>query len=169
MKKRFEYDAKNYCISDEIIKRIAVRAIIYDKPYIYLIQSEKYQEYKCPGGGAHQQESHLETLKRETLEETGIKIKDEILPFGYVTEKRKSIFEEHKIFEMHSYYYQCDIDSMHHGQNLDPYEASYGYHLKKVKIDEAIKQNEYLLKSVQKNTPWVRRELNILKLIKEEL
>ena len=168
MRKILEIDAKDYHPSDEVIKRIAVRAIIYQKPYIYLIQSDKYKEYKFPGGGANPNESHLETLRRETKEETGIKIKDDIKAYGYVIEKRKSIFEANKIFMMQSYYYRCEIDSMHHGQNLDPYEEDYGYQLKKVIIDDAIKQNELLLKNDHKHIPWVKRELHLLKLIKEE-
>ena len=169
MRNILTFDAKNYELKDQVIHRTAIRAIIIEKPYIYLIQSKKYQEYKFPGGGLLQGETHLETLIRETKEEAGIKIKNQIKPYGHIAEKRKSVFESNAIFKMDSYYYLCEILSMGHEQQLDPYEKVYGYELKKVLLDDAIKQNEKLVDSNQNKIPWVKRELYVLKMIKEEL
>ncbi|MFA6801217.1 MAG: NUDIX domain-containing protein [Acholeplasmataceae bacterium] len=168
MKKLLDLDIKDYQKQDHIIKRIAVRAIIYEKPFLYMIQSKKYQEYKFPGGGQNTGETLIETLKREVLEEAGIILDDDVVAYGYVDEKRKAMIEKDSIFHMTSYYYICKIKTLTDYRHLDAYEKIYGYELKKIHIDDAIKQNQKLILIDNTQFSWVFRELEILKMIKNE-
>ncbi len=169
MRKLFELDKKNYTNNDQMINRIAVRAIIYEKPFLYMVQSKKFQEYKFPGGGQNPGESLIDTLKRETLEESGIKIQDNMTLYGYVIEKRKSFHEKDTVFHMTSYYYLCQLKEQSTYRHLDPYEIEFGYDIHKVHIDDAIKQNEQLILKDISQYSWVTRELQVLKMIKDEL
>lgn len=163
------YDSKDYKSTDQLIERIACRAIILEYPYIFMIQSDKYKELKFPGGGQKPNESDYETLIRETLEETGLNIiSSSIKEFGVVFEKRKSVVNQSDIFSMKSKYYTCRVELQIKQQNLDEYEKEYGYQLIKIHIDEAIKQNQSLLEKDITNIPWVTRELRVLHYIKDE-
>jgi 8-oxo-dGTP diphosphatase len=150
-------------------KRVAIRAIIFKDEKLMMIQSKKVKEYKFPGGGKLPNESHIETLIRETKEETGLSvILDSVKPYGYVKEIRNSIIENDQAFEMDSYYYICSVESEIKKTNLDTYEMEYGYQLKIVSIDEAINQNENCLNQMDK-APWIYRELIVLRDLKEYL
>ncbi len=169
MRKLLELDLNNYQGVEKEFIRTAVRGIMIEKPFLYMIRSDKYLEYKFPGGGMEEGESKIDTLKREVLEESGIIISDDIKPYGYVNERRKSTHEKNTIFVMNSYYYLCGIKTFTGTQNLDAYEIEHGYKLEKVHIDCAIKNNQELISGNTENMPWVYRELEVLKLIKDEL
>ena len=67
-------------------KRTAARAIILDNQNkIPLLWSNKYLFYKIPGGGIENGENIIKALKREIMEELGIKIKN-IKPLGEIKE-----------------------------------------------------------------------------------
>ncbi len=169
MRKLIDLDSHNYKKEDYVYSRTAVRAIIYDNSFLYMIKSKKYGEYKFPGGGMETSESQVDTLKREVLEESGIIICDDIKPYGYVVEKRKSYLEEDAIFYMISYYYLCSVKEFTDTQNLDAYEEEYGYELVRVHIDEAIKTNHELAQRNNEKYAWVTREFKVLEMIKDEL
>ena len=169
MRKLFELDLKDYKDTDKIINRIASKAIFYEKPFLYMITSNKYHDLKFVGGGQETGETLIETLKREVLEEAGLTITDKIKPFGYCIEKRKSIFDSNEVFMMTSYYYVCEIKNKSEYRNFDQYEKDYEYELIKIDIDDAIDQCEKLIKMNTKDFNWIYRELKILKLIKDEL
>ncbi len=169
MRKLFELDLKDYKDSDKITNRIASKAIFYEKPFLYMITSDKYHDLKFIGGGQEPNETLIETLKREVLEEAGLTITDKIEPFGYCIEKRKSIFDSNEVFMMTSYYYLCEIKHKSEHRDFDQYEKEYGYKLIKIDIDEAIDQCEKLIKTNTKNYNWIYRELKMLKMIKDEL
>jgi 8-oxo-dGTP pyrophosphatase MutT (NUDIX family) len=134
-----------------------------------MIQSDLYKEVKFPGGGQIPNETDIETLTRETLEETGLTIiKESIKPYGMTIEKRKSKTKQHEIFHMESKYYTCKVLEQISDQNLDDYEKTYGYKLIKIHIDDAIKQNESLIHKDLTYIPWLKRELKVLKYLKDE-
>lgn len=163
------FDLKNYDIDDNIFSRVACRAIISEYPYLYMIQSDLYKDIKFPGGGQKSKETDIETLSRETLEETGLTIiKDSIKPYGMTVEKRKSKTSDHEIFYMESRYYTCKVSKHISDQNLDDYEKVYGYKLIKIHIDDAIKQNQSLIHKDLTYIPWLKRELKVLTYIKDE-
>ena len=111
MNELYKFDEANYQNIQKRTTRIAIRGIIFIDDHLVMIQSKKYQEYKFPGGGLEKGEKHIDTLKREVLEETGYHIKlDSIKELGFITEIRKSNQDDDEVFEMFSYYYYCSVD-----------------------------------------------------------
>ena len=156
-------DNKNYSKEWETYKRDSVRAIIFYNNNLAMIKSEKYGEYKFPGGGIEAGESHLNTLLRETKEETGLHIiPSTVKEYGKTLVTCKSMAEPNKIFEQESFYYICDIDlDVKSSINLDDgYETEYNYSLVFVPLEEAIEQNLKLLNIP--DIPWVERDLFVL-------
>lgn len=111
MKKLFIIDLKDYNENMPRFKRPSVRAIIIKNGLIAMVYSKKYDYYKFPGGGIEKNEDILTALKREVLEETGLKIIDaSITELGSVLRIQKSRFNDSEIFEQENYYYLCDIE-----------------------------------------------------------
>lgn len=148
------------------IERVAVRAIIIKNNHILLIQTSR-GDFKFPGGGIEQNETHEECLKREVKEETGYihcVVTDKV---GTIIERKKDDFEQDALFKMISHYYLCDLrkeakDELH----LDEYEAELEFTPVWVTLDKAITKNESLIGNF-KQTSWLKRETFVLKQLKE--
>jgi len=142
MKKLFIIDLKDYNENMPRFKRLSVRAIIIKNGLIAMVYSKKYDYYKFPGGGIEKNEDILTALKREVLEETGLKIIDaSITELGSVLRIQKSRFNDSEIFEQENYYYLCDIDSEIQNQYLDEYESDEGFRLVFLSPDVAVLVN----------------------------
>jgi 8-oxo-dGTP pyrophosphatase MutT (NUDIX family) len=167
--KRLEYFDKNdYASCTSRFKRNAVRAIIFKEGKLAMIKSNTFGEYKFPGGGVQDQESHLDALIRETIEETGLVIKaSSVKPYGYMKEKRRSTMNTDDMFEMDSFYYVCEVEDHSLNTHMDDYEIEYGYQLEYVTIEDAIAHNVQALKH-QDIATWIQRELKVLELLKKE-
>jgi 8-oxo-dGTP pyrophosphatase MutT (NUDIX family) len=164
----FNLDNDADCTST--FSRTAVRAIIYKDGKLVMVKSTKFGEYKFPGGGKDDGESDLETLERETKEETGMTvIPASVQAYGYTKEKRRSVFNPSQRFIMESRYYLCNVMDHIEETDYDPYEKDYGYHLCVVTIDEAIEQNVIAAEKHQEIATWIQRELTVLKDIKKHL
>lgn len=136
------FDAQNYDNAWNCFKREAVRAIIFKDNKIVLVKCGKDGYYKFPGGGIESNETHNETLVRETLEETGLNIiPQSIQSFGTLIEKRRSIYSNNEIFEQYSYYYFAEIEAESTKCCLDVYEAELDYHLEFTDLEIAWKAN----------------------------
>lgn len=160
-------DSKDYDESLPRTVRNAVRAIILSGGNLVLIKSDRFGEYKFPGGGAKPGETHSETLIRETREETGLTvIASSIKEYGMTREIHRDAFGE-GVFEMNSYYYLCGVEDGISETALDEYEKEYGYKLTIASVDDAISTNAELCD--EREAPWVRRELFVLRQIKDEL
>lgn len=163
-----EFDSKNYDTCVGYFHRVAVRAVIIKEGKLALIKSQKYGEFKFPGGGKENGETDIDTLIRETMEETGLTVVPKtIMPYGVAKEKRKSRINPNNIFQMESYYYLCEVLDQVNQTNLDDYEDEYGYQLHFIDIDEAIQTNEIAAVSHQIEAPWINRELAVFKDIKK--
>lgn len=150
MKELYTYDEKNYDSNLPRVVRRACRAIIIKDNLIAAVHSRKHQYYKFPGGGMEDGETMNDTLIRETLEETGLRIKPEsIREFGYTREIRKDKYER-AIFDHYSYYFFAEAEEEMGTQKLDRYERDEGYNLKWVTVDEAVAVNNKIMK---KNVP----------------
>ena len=79
-------DMRDYDPAWEKISREAVRAIILRDGRIALVRSLRNGFYKFPGGGIESGESHIDTLIRETPEETRL----HVLPSPYANLSPKS-------------------------------------------------------------------------------
>lgn len=152
-------DRKDYAKTGKRCRRIAVRGIIKKENKYAMIHSEKYGEYKFPGGGMKEGETKEDTLKREVREETGLVVKEESIKYiGRAEEIRKGLYDA--VFEMTSYYYQCDVEDKLVPRELDDYEREYGYELEFVTLDEAIKNNKNIKET--RNIPWIDRDTIIM-------
>lgn len=143
-------DKGDYEITSKKISRQAVRAVIIENGKVAMVKSLAQGFYKFPGGGIEENETHIDTLVRETLEETGLHIKREtIKEFGVVEEIRKSNIVENNIFAQTSFYYFAERESKIDSQNLEPYEAELGYKLEFVDMEVAYQTNFELSKFSQ--------------------
>ncbi|SHG64167.1 NUDIX hydrolase [Ornithinibacillus halophilus] len=162
--KQFTYGdmPKNYTT---INTRVAVRAVILYKNKILLIQSNK-GDFKFPGGGVEENESHTQALVREIAEETGYihcEVKNKI---GFVLEQQADKFTDDTIYQQHSHYYLCElVDDKRIEQNLDEYEIEQEFLPKWLTIDEAIKENEKASLKDDRNG-WITRETYVLNELK---
>lgn len=164
----FLLDKRNYDNVTYRNKRSASRGIAFKDNKIILIKSDKYGEYKFPGGGINPNETKEMALIREFKEETGIDVVVEsIKEFAVFKEIRKSaIYDE--IFDHTSYYYLVDVYDNIGETKLDDYEKEYGYNLVFATLDEAINNNQRILDNNDITMcPWVEREIIILKKLRE--
>jgi len=167
MKKLLVMDAKNYDVSLPEIYRVAVRGIIFVDGKLLLIRS-KYGEVKFPGGGKEGEESDIETLIRETLEETGYHvIESSVREFGEVEEKRLSTHEP-MIWHQINRYYFCDVETEQEACQYTENEKKHGFHQVWCTLDEAIQANEDMMKQ-EGVRAWNQREYKVLKLLRESL
>ncbi len=135
-------DKRDYLDTWEKIERNAVRAIIKKDNLIALVKSKREGFYKFPGGGVEIDEDHIDTLIRETQEESGLVIKENtVREYGFFVECRKSLFED-AIFEQKSYYYTAEVEDTLAPINLDEYEKELEYELEWVDINTAYEVNE---------------------------
>ena len=148
------------------IRREAVRAIIITNNNILLVQSNK-GDYKFPGGGLEENESDSIGLLREVREETGYincVVKDKV---GIVIERKVDEYDSNVLFQMTSHYYLCQLSNEEKvTQQLDEYESKLDFTPKWVSLDDAIKQNDNLIKEFDKNS-WLKRETFVLKDLKK--
>ncbi|MCM3122850.1 NUDIX domain-containing protein [Mesobacillus sp. AQ2] len=161
-----ELDEQNLKSFLKTIDRVAIRAIIMKNNRILLVESN-WGDYKFPGGGLEENETHEDCLKREVREETGYVnslVKDKV---GIVIERKMDEYEDHTLFQMTSHYYLCELATDEKvTQQLDDYEAKMDFTAKWVTLEEAIIQNESLINNLEKNS-WLKRETFVLKHIKE--
>ena len=170
MKQLFEIDLKDYNTTDSVFRRPSARAIIIKGDKLALVYSIKEKYYKFPGGGIHDDEDKRDALIREVREETGlIVIPESIREFGSVMRRQKSDKAPDTIFEQKNFYYRCDVKDECVNQELDDYESEAGFILKTVNIDEAITANEIYTSDVYFNEIMIKRELRVLKIIKDSI
>lgn len=156
------FDEKNYKQRSCIIRE-AVRAIIIKNDKVALVKSLKENHYKFPGGGIEDGESHIDTLIRETKEETGLIIKPiTIKECGFIHEKRKSIFND-DAFEQKSYYYFTEVEDEVSEQELSDRELDLQYVLEWV--DPVTAYNVDYKLSQDYNNKFLLREACVLDLI----
>jgi len=163
------FDSKNYSNNWVKHKRDSVRAIIFCNNKLAMIKSEKFGEYKFPGGGIEAGESHLDTLFRETKEETGLHIiPSSVVEYGKTLVVCKGL-NSNEIFEQESFYYTCDINTgVKSSIKLDDgYEMEYKYDLVYASLAEAIEQNAKLINVP--GIPWVERDLFVLRELQNSL
>ena len=156
------FDEKNYKQRSGIVRE-SVRAIIVKDGKVALIKSLKENHYKFPGGGIELGESPIDTLIRETKEETGLIINyDSIRECGFIHEIKKSIFND-DAFEQKSYYYFVEVKDETCEQELSEREKDLKYVLEWV--DPVISYNVDYKLGQDYNNKFLLREACILNLI----
>ncbi len=158
-------DRCNYGRNWAKIKRTAIRAIIEREDKIAFIHSGKHGDYKFPGGGMELGESREETLIREVMEETGLKvIPESIRYFGKIKEVKRDK-EQSRIFEQISYYFYSDVFAEMGERNLSEHEEKDKYELTWITLEEAIENNTIINQS--EFTPWVFRDTLVMDRLKD--
>jgi len=153
-------------IPPKINTREDVRAIILNNGKILLMYSNTDQMYGTPGGGITLNESKLDTLYRELLEEVGgINVK--IVEHLGQTEEIRLSRRQNKPVNILTDYYHVDIQD-YVNSSLEEHEEEMGLEPKWVSIDEAIRQNVSIMKSINdKFITFFYTQTEILKVVKD--
>ena len=153
--------AEGINIHGKTIHRTAVRAVILRGRELLMVYSANVGDYKFPGGGVDNGESHEQTLARELREECGATLISVDSRLGAIIEYNFPEEKDFDVFKMTSHYYFCRIKEGFSQQKLDDYEADLGFKPMWVDVDEAISTNQSLLNS-DKMPEWLKRELFVL-------
>ncbi|MGZ9234905.1 MAG: NUDIX hydrolase [Anaerolineales bacterium] len=148
--------------------RTAVRGVIRRGRNLLMIYSSNVGDYKFPGGGVANDETHAQALRREIQEECGTSVAFIGLEIGAVIEYNIAIEKDYDVFKMTSHYYQCEVQDGFGIQKLDEYEKNLGFKPVWIDIDQAIQRNKALLDS-DKAPQWLRREIFVLEYIQQNL
>ena len=125
-------------LQKEFRVRQAVRAVIMrqDKK-IAIVHSSKFNTYKLPGGGVEKEETLVNALKREILEETGLEviIQNEI---GMVTELRTDFSNFDKGLFQISYIYRANYSKGIASAEYTDSEIEEGFTWKWMELSEVL-------------------------------
>ena len=161
-------DGKDYIENGKVFIRHSSRSIIIKNNKVAMVYSKKYDYYKFPGGGIDENETPIEALIRETLEEAGLVIiKSSIKEYGYVHRIQKSDRKDEDIFVQDNFYYLCDVKENVISQDLDDYELEEGFSLVFIEPEIAIKVNRYNNHG-PKDFTMLEREAKVLEMLIEE-
>jgi 8-oxo-dGTP pyrophosphatase MutT (NUDIX family) len=150
------------------IHRTAVRGVIARGRNLLMILSSRVGDYKFPGGGVNPAETHAQALCREIQEECGMGVTHIGPEIGVVIEYNIAMESDYEVFKMTSHYYACNVGASFGTQRLDDYEQELGFKPVWIDIDQAIQFNTALLSS-NKMPEWLKREIFVLKYIKQAL
>lgn len=153
----------------KIIERLAARAIVVNEnKEILMIHSSYYDDVTFPGGGVDPNETLIDALHRECLEEVG-GVLSSYKDFYKITEQRVQGKLPANVYT--SYYYICTCSEYKETSLLD-YEIELGYSSVWISVDDAIDLNNKTLKKLIDNNSYtgvVVRELRILNELKNVL
>ncbi len=155
-------------IKGRTIYRTAVRGVILRGREILMIHSSKVGDYKFPGGGVEQGETHAQALCREIEEECGMSLAWMGSEIGVVIEYNIPAEKDYDAFKMTSHYYHCEVRGGFGAQKLDDYEQKLGFKPVWIDIEQVIQANKALLHS-DKFPEWLKREIFVLDYIKQNV
>lgn len=161
---RLKIDLRDYPESGSVFHRTAARGIAR-RGNLYLFVTNKFGDYKFPGGGVEPGETLEEALCREMLEETDYAVlKGSLREYGLVNERRKGITAD--ILEMDSYYFFCEVQESASALSLNDYEAEEEFRPVWLSLAEALEKNRRIAE--EKRNPWVLREIGVEECLLEE-
>jgi 8-oxo-dGTP diphosphatase len=150
------------------VYRTAIRGVIARGRALLLVHSAAVGDYKFPGGGLMEGESHEQALRRELREECGCELTRMGAEIGVVVEYNLAVEPEYDTFKMTSHYYECEVSEAQGEQQLDDYERALGFKPVWIGIDAALHANRALLGSPQA-PGWLRREIFLLEYLQRSL
>lgn len=162
------YRGSGININGKTIHRTAVRGVILRGRNLLMIYSSNVGDYKFPGGGVGEGETHVQALIREIQEECGMSIINVGSEIGSVIEYDVPVESDYEVFKMTSHYYQCEVQDGFGVQKLDGYEQELGFKPVWIEIDKVIKVNKALL-HFEKMPKWLKREIFVLEYINHNL
>jgi 8-oxo-dGTP pyrophosphatase MutT (NUDIX family) len=155
-------------IHGRTIYRTAVRGVILRGRDLLMVYSSNVGDYKFPGGGVGEGETHAQALCREVQEESGMSVLRVGSEIGAVIEYNTAIEKDYDAFKMTSHYYLCEVQGGFGEQKLDDYERDLGFQPVWIDIDRAIRLNHELLHT-NDTVRWLDREIFILEYIRHTL
>lgn len=145
------------CVADEVIQRIAVKAIAVSGGRVLMLRPAGRDDLKFPGGGVEPGEDDTAALARELTEEAGYLLVS-IRALAVTTQERRPARERPgAVFEMISRYYWCDVIDGHVPQTLDDYERALALTPHWLPIDEAVRACRQA-HARHDHLPWTARE-----------
>jgi 8-oxo-dGTP diphosphatase len=155
-------------LKGKTIHRTAVRGVILRGRNLLMIYSSNVGDYKFPGGGVGEGETHAQALIREIQEECGVSVVHLGSEIGAVIEYDTAVEDDYDVFKMTSHYYQCEIQDGFGAQKLDDYEQDLGFKPVWIEVEDAIQLNKEVLHTT--NSPrWLKREIFLLEYIQKNL
>ena len=160
--------AEGINISGRTVHRTAVRAVIPRGRELLMVYSSNVGDYKFPGGGVDEGETHEQALARELREECGASLLSVDGELGAVIEYNFAKEKEFDVFKMTSHYYFCQAGDDFGTQKLDDYERDLGFKPVWVDIEDAISNNRALL-ALPTSPDWLRHEIFVLEHIRQAM
>lgn len=169
MRLLFELDRKDYADCTRRYVRDSARSIIIRDKKVAMIHSLRYDYYKFPGGGIHEDENPVDAMIRETQEEAGlVVIPSSVREYGYVHRIQKSDDDPSTCFVQDNYYYLCQAQKDIVAQSLDDYESKEKFTLEFIDPKEVIQRNREATSGPKKWTMVKEREARILEMLLSE-
>jgi 8-oxo-dGTP pyrophosphatase MutT (NUDIX family) len=155
-------------IKGKTIYRTAVRGVSLRGRNLLMIYSSNVGDYKFPGGGVGEGETHVQALIREVQEECGMSVLHIGSEIGAVIEYDAPLENDYDVFKMTSHYYQCEVQDGFGAQKLDEYEHNLGFQPVWIEIEAAIQHNKELLYT-NSSPRWLKREIFVLEYIQRNV
>jgi 8-oxo-dGTP diphosphatase len=153
-------------MSDKVISREAVRAVVFRGDKLLMIHSPVPGDLKFPGGGVEAGEDARGALARELLEETGFALGEVRRELMVVTELRKPREAHLDLYRMDSRYFLCGLDAAAQvSQKLDDYERELGMVPRWIDPAEALTANRRIAERLSDPPAWLEREILVLEQI----
>lgn len=140
------------------VRRTAVRAVIETADRLLMVFSAVNGDYKFPGGGIEEGESHADALHREVLEECGRRLQKVGPQIALLNEYDAAAEADTAYFRMDSHYYRCELGSgAEQALALDTYEADLGFAPEWTTVQNALEANRAVLQG-GRAPRWTARE-----------
>lgn len=148
----------------EVVRRLAVRAIVVRQDQLLLLHATATGGYKFPGGGVEGGEDDVAALSRELAEECGRPLVGITGPEIVVIETRPAADRTGALFLMESRYYRCGVGEPDRDTRLEDYERRLGLEPAWVTVEDAIAEADRVLRSGAAPA-WVSREREVLRVL----